>query len=96
MENFSYLIIDMTREDLQNKFLKCAITLRAALIIYLFLTVEIAEGIFTPGKEYIFDYEAVSSSGVLVPSKAQSSWGFSGSLIVKAYDDEVLIQVRCC
>ncbi|KAL7291123.1 hypothetical protein TKK_0015250 [Trichogramma kaykai] len=42
-----------------------------------------AEGLFEAGKEYVYDYEAVSSTGVLLPSKAQSSWGFAGSLRIR-------------
>nr|QGV11548.1 Vg1 [Tetrastichus brontispae] len=86
--------MNMSIELTSHKYLKCVITLRMALVLCVLLAARTVEGIFTPGKEYVYEYEAVSSSGVFVPSKSQSSWGFSGSLIVKAYDDEVLIRFQ--
>ncbi|XP_011495960.1 PREDICTED: uncharacterized protein LOC105360685 [Ceratosolen solmsi marchali] len=58
------------------------------------LTSESIDGFFIPGKEYIFDYEAIASSGVLSPSKAQSVWGFSGLLIVQADQNAVIMQFQ--
>ena len=51
------------------------------------------DGFFIPGNEYVYDYEATSSSGVLLPSKAQSAWGFSGKLLIQVNEDTAFLQV---
>lgn len=73
---------------------KCTTTtLCIAFLYFTSLTSESAEALFRPGKEYVFEYEATSSSGVLVPSKAQSSWGFSGKLVIQVDGDTAWMQV---
>ena len=72
---------------------KCATISPVAIIFLIFLTLESVKGFLIPGKEYIFEYEATSSAGVLVPSKAQSAWGFSGLLVVQVDEEAAFMQV---
>ncbi|XP_018362191.1 PREDICTED: uncharacterized protein LOC108760632 [Trachymyrmex cornetzi] len=65
------------------------------LLIFFFLSTEIvAQSLFRSGKEYIYSYNATSSTGVLVPSNAASSWNLHGKLIIHAEDDFVTIQLQ--
>ncbi|XP_018353413.1 PREDICTED: uncharacterized protein LOC108755104 [Trachymyrmex septentrionalis] len=65
------------------------------LFIFLFLSTEIvAQSLFRSGKEYIYSYNAISSTGVLVPSNAASSWNLHGKLVIHAEDDFVTIQLQ--
>jgi len=64
------------------------------LFIFLFLSTEnVAQSLFKSGKEYIYSYNATSSTGVLVPSNAASSWNLNGKLVIQAEDDYVTVQV---
>jgi len=64
------------------------------LFIFLFLSTEIvAQSLFRSGKEYTYSYNAISSTGVLVPSNAASSWNLHGKLVIHAEDDFITIQV---
>lgn len=49
--------------------------------------------IFESRKEYTYSYNALSSSGVLLPSGASSSWGFHGKLVIQAEQNAVVMQV---
>ncbi|XP_053999528.1 vitellogenin-3 isoform X1 [Hylaeus anthracinus] len=50
--------------------------------------------IFESGKEYTYSYNALSSTGVLLPSSASSSWGFHGKLVIQAEQNVVLMQLQ--
>ncbi|KAL6253497.1 hypothetical protein P5V15_015343 [Pogonomyrmex californicus] len=65
------------------------------LFIFLLLSTEnVAQSLFRTGKEYIYFYNAISSTGVLVPSNAASSWSLKGKLIIQAEDDYVTLQLQ--
>lgn len=63
-------------------------------LFFLFCNSHVTNGIFQPGKEYIYSYNALSSSGVLLPSGASSSWGFSGKLKIQAEQNVATMQVN--
>lgn len=48
---------------------------------------------FQSGKEFRYSYSALSSSGVLLPSAASSSWGFRGELIIQAEENVATMKV---
>ncbi|XP_076176627.1 uncharacterized protein LOC143151413 isoform X2 [Ptiloglossa arizonensis] len=50
--------------------------------------------IFESRKEYTYSYNALSSSGVLLPSGASSSWGFHGKLVIQAEQNAVVMQLK--
>ncbi|KZC04099.1 Vitellogenin-3 [Dufourea novaeangliae] len=54
----------------------------------------VAYGLFQPGKEYTYSYNALSSSGVLLPSEAASSWGFHGKLVIQAEENVATMQLE--
>ncbi|KAL0100276.1 hypothetical protein PUN28_019574 [Cardiocondyla obscurior] len=65
------------------------------LFIFLLLSTEnIALSLFRSGKEYVYSYNVTSSTGVLVPSNAASSWNVNGKLIVQAEDNYVTVQLQ--
>lgn len=64
------------------------------LFIFLLLSTEnIAQSLFRSGKEYVYSYNATSSTGVLVPSNAASSWNLNGKLVIQAKDNYITVQV---
>lgn len=64
------------------------------LFILLFLSSEnVAQSFFYSGMEYEYSYNAISSTGVLVPSNAASSWNLNGKLVIQAENDHVTVQV---
>lgn len=66
-------------------------------IIFLFFLLynnHVTNSIFQSGKEYIYSYNALSSSGVLLPSGASSSWGFNGTLKIQAEENIATMQVH--
>ncbi|XP_033211866.1 uncharacterized protein LOC117169551 isoform X2 [Belonocnema kinseyi] len=60
----------------------------------IFLCMTRSESLFTKGKEYIYSYEAISNTGVLLPSRASSSWGFEGILSIKAGENSTFMQLQ--
>ncbi|XP_071651940.1 uncharacterized protein [Temnothorax longispinosus] len=65
------------------------------LFIFLLLSTEIiAQSLFRSGKEYVYSYNATSSTGVLVPSNAASSWNLNGKLVIQAEDNYVTVQLQ--
>ncbi|XP_029165191.1 uncharacterized protein LOC114936229 [Nylanderia fulva] len=65
------------------------------LFILLFLSNgNVAQSLFRSGKEYTYSYNATSSTGVLVPYNAASSWNLNGELVIQAEDDFVTIQLQ--
>lgn len=65
-------------------------------IIFLFFLLynnHVTNSIFQSGKEYIYSYNALSSSGVLLPSGASSTWGFNGKLKIQAEKNIAIMQV---
>ncbi|XP_012215404.1 uncharacterized protein [Linepithema humile] len=65
------------------------------LFIFLFLSSgNVAQSFFNSGMEYEYSYNAISSTGVLVPSNAASSWSLNGKLIIQAENDYVTIQLQ--
>ncbi|XP_033196752.1 vitellogenin-4 isoform X1 [Bombus vancouverensis nearcticus] len=63
-------------------------------LFFLFCNNHVTNGIFQPGKEYIYSYNALSSSGVLLPSGASSSWGFNGKLKIQAEQNVATMQLE--
>lgn len=63
------------------------------LFIFLLLNSGHVQSLFRSGKEYVYSYNAVSSTGVLVPSNAAASWSLNGKLIIQAEDNFVIVQV---
>ncbi|XP_072751184.1 uncharacterized protein [Anoplolepis gracilipes] len=69
--------------------------IRRTLFIFLLLSNgNVAQNLFRSGKEYIYSYNATSSTGVLVPSNAASSWNLNGKLVIQAEDDYVIVQLQ--
>ncbi|XP_011266190.1 uncharacterized protein LOC105257329 [Camponotus floridanus] len=69
--------------------------IRRTFFIFLLLSNEnAAQNLFRSGKEYIYSYNATSSTGVLVPSNAASSWNLNGKLVIQAEDDYVTVQLQ--
>ncbi|XP_011707638.1 PREDICTED: uncharacterized protein LOC105462624 [Wasmannia auropunctata] len=65
------------------------------LFVLLFLSAEsIAQNLFKSGKEYTYSYNVTSSTGVLMPSNAASSWYLNGKLVIQAEDDYVTVQLQ--
>ncbi|XP_043259379.1 uncharacterized protein LOC122401364 [Colletes gigas] len=65
--------------------------------VFLFLLLcnnSTAYNIFESEKEYTYSYNALSSSGVLLPSGASSSWGFHGKLVIQANENVVVMQLE--
>lgn len=68
--------------------------IKKILFIFLFLSIEnVAQSLFRPGKEYVYSYNATSSTGVLVPSNSATSWNLNGKLVIQAEDNFITIQV---
>ena len=63
-------------------------------LFFLFSNNHVTNSIFQSGKEYVYSYNALSSSGVLLPSGASSSWGFNGKLKIQAEQDIAIMQVH--
>ncbi|XP_046433449.1 uncharacterized protein LOC124186103 isoform X1 [Neodiprion fabricii] len=54
-----------------------------------------SEKLFIPGKEYVYSYDASSSTGVFLPDSAESVWSFHGKLVIQAdQEDSVLMQLQ--
>lgn len=73
------------------------LTCRLENIVFIFLLLcgdNVAHSIFQSGKEYVYSYNALSSSGVLLPSVASSSWGFHGKLIIQTEQNVATLQVH--
>ncbi|XP_076676903.1 vitellogenin-5 isoform X2 [Andrena cerasifolii] len=73
------------------------LTCRLENIVFIFLLLcsnNVAHSIFQSGKEYVYSYNAVSSSGVLLPSAASSSWGFHGKLIIQTEENVATLQLE--
>lgn len=66
---------------------------RILFVILITLCITNANNIFESGKKYTYSYVAESNSGVLLPSRAASSWGFQGQLDIQAIDNVVQLQV---
>ncbi|XP_011870467.1 PREDICTED: uncharacterized protein LOC105563463 isoform X2 [Vollenhovia emeryi] len=65
------------------------------LFIFLLLSTEnVAQSLFRSGKEYVYSYNATSSTGVLIPSNAASTWSLNGKLVIQAEDDYVTVQLQ--
>lgn len=62
-------------------------------MLLLFCNNCVAYSVFQSGKEYVYSYSALSSSGVLLPATASSSWGFHGKLIIQTEQDVATMQV---
>ncbi|KAI4483442.1 hypothetical protein M0802_013384 [Mischocyttarus mexicanus] len=56
--------------------------------------IQTIHGLFTPGKEYRYLYNATSSSGVLLPSGAASSWGLNGILVIQGKENSAVMQFQ--
>ncbi|XP_076235711.1 uncharacterized protein LOC143180071 [Calliopsis andreniformis] len=69
-----------------NRMLQTLIYKLAKIVLVCFLlnNNNVAHCIFQSGKEYTYSYSALSSTGVLLPSGASSSWGFHGKLVIQA------------
>lgn len=68
--------------------------IRRTLFIFLFLSNgNVAQTFFYSGMEYEYAYNAISSTGVIVPSNAASSWSLNGKLVIQAENDCVTVQV---
>lgn len=67
--------------------------IKRILFIFLLLTTGHVQGLFRSGKEYVYSYNVVSNTGVLVPSDIVASWSLNGKLIVQADDNFVTVQV---
>ncbi|KAK0168827.1 hypothetical protein PV327_002594 [Microctonus hyperodae] len=63
-------------------------------VILIILCITNANNIFESGKKYTYSYVAESNSGVLLPSRAASSWGFQGQLDIQAFDNVVQLQLK--
>ncbi|CAL7948266.1 unnamed protein product [Xylocopa violacea] len=63
-------------------------------LLFLFCNNHVANSIFQSGKEYIYSYSTLSSSGVLLPSGASSSWGFNGILKIQAEENIATVQLE--
>ncbi|XP_076650819.1 vitellogenin-5 isoform X2 [Halictus rubicundus] len=50
--------------------------------------------LFQSGKEYTYSYTALSSSGVLLPNQASSSWGFHGKFVIQAEQNIATMQLE--
>lgn len=66
---------------------------RTLFIFLLLSNGNVAQSLFRSGKEYIYFYNATSSTGVLVPSNAASSWNLNGKIVIQAEDDYITVQV---
>ncbi|XP_043675802.1 vitellogenin-like isoform X2 [Vespula pensylvanica] len=79
-----------------NNFVKyfLAWKLRRIFVIILLCSIQPIYGLFTPEKEYRYLYNATSSSGVLLPSSATSSWGLNGILIIQARENVAVMQFQ--
>lgn len=66
---------------------------RTLFIFFLLSTENVAQSLFRSGKEYVYSYNATSSTGVLVPSNAATSWNLNGKLVIQAEDNYITIQV---
>ncbi|XP_034189310.1 uncharacterized protein LOC117608379 isoform X1 [Osmia lignaria lignaria] len=63
-------------------------------VLLLFCNNCVAYSVFQSGKEYVYSYSALSSSGVLLPATASSSWGFHGKLIIQTEQDVATMQLQ--
>ncbi|XP_011154887.1 uncharacterized protein LOC105192439 [Harpegnathos saltator] len=65
------------------------------LLVFLLLNAgHVVQGLFRSGKEYVYSYNVVSSTGVLVPSNAAASWSLKGKLVIQAEDNVVTAQLQ--
>lgn len=78
-----------------NNFFKYPLTwkLGRILVFILLCGVQPMYGLFIPGKEYRYLYNATSSSGVLLPSSSASSWSLNGILVIQARENAAVMQV---
>ncbi|XP_051171445.1 uncharacterized protein LOC127288178 isoform X1 [Leptopilina boulardi] len=67
---------------------------RRITFILIFLCVIRSESLFMKGKIYTYSYEAISNTGVFVPSRASSSWGFEGILSIIAEENSALMKLK--
>ncbi|XP_050462195.1 uncharacterized protein LOC126857111 [Cataglyphis hispanica] len=67
---------------------------RTLFIFLLLSNGSVAQSLFRSGKEYIYSYNATSSTGVLVPSNAASSWSLNGKIVIQVEDDYVTVQLQ--
>ncbi|XP_017765465.1 PREDICTED: uncharacterized protein LOC108554635 [Eufriesea mexicana] len=63
-------------------------------LLFLFCNNHVTNSMFQSGKEYVYSYDALSSSGVLLPSGASSSWGFNGKLRIQAEQNIATMQLE--
>lgn len=66
---------------------------RILLLLLLLSTGHVVQGLFKSEKEYVYFYNALSSTGVLVPSDAATSWSLSGKLVIQAKNNVAIVQV---
>ncbi|KOC70286.1 Vitellogenin-6, partial [Habropoda laboriosa] len=67
---------------------------KITFLLFLFCNNLVASSIFQSGKEYVYSYNALSSSGVLLPSGASSSWGFNGKLVIQTEQNVATMQLQ--
>ncbi|XP_076394577.1 vitellogenin isoform X2 [Megachile rotundata] len=67
---------------------------RIVLVFLLFCNNHVTYSVFQSGKEYVYSYSALSSSGVLLPSTASSSWGFHGKLLIQMEQNVSTMQLQ--
>ncbi|XP_014475055.1 PREDICTED: uncharacterized protein LOC106744646 [Dinoponera quadriceps] len=67
---------------------------RLLFVLLLSNTEHVAQSLFRSGKEYVYSYNAMSSTGVLVPSNAAASWSLNGKLVIQAEDNFVTVQLQ--
>ncbi|XP_032680145.1 uncharacterized protein LOC116848315 [Odontomachus brunneus] len=69
--------------------------LRKILFLFVLLsTGHVAQGLFRSGKEYMYSYNAVSNTGVLVPSNAAASWSLNGKIVIQAENNIATVQLQ--
>nr|XP_031847046.1 uncharacterized protein LOC116433275 isoform X1 [Nomia melanderi] len=66
----------------------------AAFVLFVLFNNNVAYTLFQSGREYTYSYKALSSSGVLLPSHASSSWGFHGKLVIQAEKNVATMQLE--
>ncbi|XP_014616793.1 PREDICTED: uncharacterized protein LOC106793973 [Polistes canadensis] len=81
-----------TDKNLAKYFL--AQKLGRIFVFILLCSIQQIQGLFTPEKEYRYLYNATSSSGVLLPSGAASSWGLNGILVIQAKENAAVMQLQ--
>ncbi|XP_043280856.1 uncharacterized protein [Venturia canescens] len=63
-------------------------------LIYVLCCETTGEYLFKPGKQYLYKYHAETNTGVLLPSKAASSFGFNGELKIQASENSTIFQLQ--